>query len=73
MAGWSYRAIFFSGAIDHFATTHFLNSSALISTFSRDPSFFRSPFEKISRNSQVYLRYGLLGLFQLPQAVYLQL
>ena len=37
------------------------------------PSFFRLPLQKTSRNSHVYFRYGLEGLFQLPQAEYLQL
>ena len=37
------------------------------------PFFFRSPLQNTSRNSHVYFKYGLEGLFQLPQAVYLQL
>ena len=44
-----------------------------MSASSDRPIFLRSPLQKSSTNSHVYFKYGLDGLFQLPQAVYLQL
>ena len=48
--------IFLSGAILHLPITHCLNSSAVISEFLLSPICFKSPFEKTSKNSQVYFK-----------------
>ena len=62
-----------SGAMLHLAFTHDLNSSASMSASAVRPGIFSDALQKTSMNSHVYFKYGLLGLFQLPHAVYLQL
>ena len=60
-------------ARNHLAYTHSLNSSPVISIFAASPTLRYVALQNTSMNSHVYLIYGILGLLQLPHAVYLQL